>query len=141
MSPIRGRGLPAGRDLLRALAVWAVSALLLACAAAVLVNAFGLRETQLGYVDSLISFLAALFAGAAAVRKKSGDRLLTVLVAATALVVFLLTLGFLINSDRLNPSSVLSVVSFSLSGCFAGGLLRKKRPSMDRRRPVKRKLT
>ena len=141
MRSFRGRGLPTGKSLLHALGVWLLSALILTCAAALLVNAFGLRETQLGYVESLISFFAAFFAGSTAVRRGNSGRLLTALVAGTSLVVVLLTLGFLAGGKGFDPSSILSVVSFSYAGCFAGALLYQKRMNKDRRNVIKRKLT
>ena len=87
--------------LLSALFAWVLSAVLLLLIASIVMNEIGCSEQSIGYVSSLISFVAALSAGIAAARKRKNGVLYTALLTASVLVTALLTLGFIINgSDR-----------------------------------------
>ena len=109
------------KSLLNWIAAAAVGLLLAAC----LVDRGVIPYSSLGYVSSALSFLAALFAGAGA--KKGEGNLISVIVCAAALVIVLLTLGFLIGRSDLSSSGILSVVTFTISGFVAGALLFSKR--------------
>ena len=121
------RTLPDGRYLLRAGLAWTVSAAVLLLAGTLAANSLGLGEQGLGIVSSAVSFLSAFAAGIAA-RGYTGQRLIVSLTTATALVIFLLTVGFLIKGEEMNSSAILSIVSFTYAGVFSGTILppRKK---------------
>lgn len=110
------------RFLLRALVAWAVSALLLLLIASLIVSKSSIGAGELGYVSSGISFLAAVFAGIFAGRAIKGSGLYTGLLTAALLSVVLLTVGFLIEGPALESSGVLSIVTFSFSGCLVGSV-------------------
>ena len=77
----------------------------------------------MGYLSSGISFLCAAAAGSAAAKKSRTKSLLTALLTSTALVISLLTVGFLIKGREMDPSSILSVVSFTYAGVIFGMLV------------------
>ena len=122
------RGLPDGRYLLRAGLAWLVSAVLLLLVGTLAANLFGFGEQGLGIMSSAVSFLAACFAGIAATRGCPASKLFVSLTTATALVIFLLTVGFLIKGEEMNTSAILSIVSFTYAGVLLGSILspRKK---------------
>ncbi len=120
--------------LLKAAGAWLLSALLLLPAAALTLNALGATERALSMTSSLISFLSAAFAGAAAARKRRSGSVYTALLSAAVLVTALLTVGFLIAGESIDPSAVLSLVSFSFAGCLVGAVL-CYRPVNKRRKP------
>ena len=106
------------RLLLRAALAWAIAAAALCLVAAALVRRAEIGSAQLGYISSALSFLAAAAAGAAGC--DPGRRLRAGLLTGLFLCLLLLTAGFLIAGERLDPSGVLSVCSFSLAGCVFG---------------------
>lgn len=117
------------RFLPRALAAWAVCAAALLLSGAVLYASDTAALSSLGYASSCISFLAAMGAGAAATSQGKERRIAKGLLAALSLSALLLLTGFLIGG-RLEGSAVLSLLSFTLSGCLLGAVLsahKKKR--------------
>lgn len=111
------------RTILSALAAWAISALILLCIASLILSKISLGEGAMGYVSSALSFLSAVFAGAAQGRAKSGGIIYPALLTAAVLVTALLTIGFIVEGADLQSSGVLSVVSFTFSGCLLGAVL------------------
>ena len=125
------------RSLLRALAAWTLTALLLCFLAACVVRAHGIGSGNYAYLSAGLSFLCAFAAGAAGGRGagKLGAGLLT----AAFLCVALLTAGFLLGGGAPDPSSVLSVLSFSSVGAVAGSLLFGGKPAAAGRSGFQRK--
>ena len=121
----------------RALIAWMICASALLLSGSVLYAADGAALSTLGYASSLISFLAAVGAGAAAVSAQKEAQLLKGLVSGLCLTAMLLLTGFLIRG-RLQGSAVLSTVSFTLSGCLLGAMLPVRRRKGQRFR-TKRK--
>ena len=121
--------------LARAFAAWGICAAALLLCGAVLYASDGAALSSLGYVSSLISFLAAVGAGAAAASAGKERRLLCGLLSALCLSAALMLTGFLIRG-RLDGSAVLSVLSFTLTGCVLGSLLpmRKRKRTYFRKR-------
>ena len=109
------------RLLLRAFAVWVIAALCLCFAAACLIRAGRLPSSGYAYFSSALSFLCALAAGAAG--SAGQGRLRSGLLCGAALIVVLLTLGFLIAGREMETSGILSVVSFTMAGSLAGSVL------------------
>lgn len=109
--------------LLGAFTAWLLSALALCLLSALILNLSEGGERALSYTSSAISFLSAAAAGMAAARKHGKGSLYPALLTGSALSLLLLSLGFLISEKGLDPSAVLSVVSFSLAGSLFGGLL------------------
>ena len=106
----------------------AMTAWVLAALGALALASFILWSTELGggcigYISSALSFLAALFAGAAAGRVRKAGALYTAALAAAAIVTVLLTVGFMIKGASIEASAVISVVSFTFAGCLSGALL------------------
>ena len=112
--------------LLNALCGWLVGAVLLLFLTTLIANTAGIGELGLGYMSSAISFFAAVTAGISAARRQSAARLPAALIAATALVIALLTIGFLIRGEGMNSSAILSIVSFTYAGVITGMLLHLK---------------
>lgn len=112
-----------GGFLLSAMAAWAFSAGILLCMAALAADISKVGETSLAYFSSALSFLTAAAAGLAAARHRKAGGLVTALASSTTIVILLLTLGFLIRGEKLDPSAVLSVVSFTYAGCLFGACL------------------
>ncbi len=125
------------RFLLKAAAAWTVAALVLLLAASLLVSKSGMGEGSVGYVSSAVSFLSALAAGAAAARSRRGG-LATGLMAAAALTLALLTVGFIIEGPAIEASGILSVVTFSFSGALVGSVFLSGRGRTKKKRSVPR---
>ena len=106
----------------RALAAWAVCVAALLFSGAVLYASDAASLSSLGYASSIISFLSAVGAGAAAASTQKEGRIVKGLLSALCLAALLLLTGFLIKG-RLDGSAVLSVVSFTLTGCMLGSML------------------
>lgn len=103
-----------------ALAAWFISAPILLAAASAVVNRAELGGGSIGYISSLVSFLAAVAAGAAAGRVRRAGTIYTAAVSAAAITTLLLTFGFIAAGTELEVAGVLSVVSFTFSGCLVG---------------------
>ena len=131
------RRLPDGRYLIRAGLAWGVSAPVLLLAGTFIANAAGLGERGLGIMSSAVSFLAALTAGFCSTRRCPAPRLVVSLFTATALVIVLLTVGFLIKGEEMNASAVLSIVSFTYAGVLSGALLQPGKRSGIKYRSTK----
>ena len=128
------------RFLPRALCAWLICAAALLLCAAVLYASNAAALSKLGYGSSVISFFAALGAGLAASFGRRDSRLPIGLLTAVCLTALLLLTGFLIRG-RLESGAVLSVVSFTVSGCLLGALLhtRKRRGGGFRPKRIKGK--
>lgn len=125
------------RFLLKAAVAWAVAALVLLLAASLLVSKSGMGEGSVGYVSSAISFLSALAAGAAAAQGRHGG-FAAGLMAAAALTLVLLTVGFIIEGPAIEASGILSVVTFSFSGALAGSVFLSGRGRTKKKRSAPR---
>lgn len=109
------------RALARALLVWMLAALILCFLTACVIRAHGIGSENFSYLSAGLSFLCAMAAGV--VGGRGEGRLGAALLCAVFLCVLLLTVGFLAGGGALDPSQVLSVVSFTAAGCLAGSLL------------------
>ena len=76
----------------------------------------------MGYVSSVITFFAGCCAGGAAIRKRRKGSLFAGTVSAVAIITFALTLGFLISDGEVMLGGVLSLVSFTITGCLVGSV-------------------
>ena len=125
------------RLVLKSLAIWVASALFFLAAAAFILSKTGTGSSILGYVSSGISFLCAIAAGLVAAENRGDRPMLQGLFTAFVLVVFLLTLGFLIGKQGLEPSGVLSLVTFTISGVLVGTLFLARGRKRRRTRSAK----
>ena len=133
---------PEGSVFISAAAAWLLSACVLLFAATLAANLTGMGEQGMGILSSVLSFLCAVASGWAAAKKQHANRLLTALITAAMLVVLLLTVGFLIRGTELNPSSILSLVSFTYAGVLFGALILYRPGTAVRKMPrYVRKLT
>ena len=124
--------LPDAGFLVSAMAAWCLCAVLMLCITALLAATTGMGEQMLGYLSSINSFVCAAAAGASAINRSRMSRIFTLLLTGTALVILLLTVGFLIRGEEMDPSSILSVVSFTYAGVLTGTVFRLK-PAANRR--------
>jgi len=125
------------RALGRGLLAWLAAALILCFLTACVIRAHSVGSEYFGYISAGLSFLCAAFAGA--VGSRGEGRLGAGLLCALLLSIVLLTAGFVIGGGRLDPSGVLSVVSFSFAGCLLGGLVFGGRTTQQKRSQFKRK--
>lgn len=125
--------------LVSAAAAWCLCAVILLCMTALIAATTGLGEQMLGYLSSINSFFCASAAGAAAVNRSRMSRLFTALVTGTALVILLLTVGFVIRGEEMDPSSILSVVSFTYAGVLTGTVFRLKSAKHSSRTPFRKR--
>ncbi len=122
--------------LARSLCAYVFSALLLLVLAAFILSRSDVGSHVLGYVSSGISFLAAFLSTHLLLRYQKSNSLLSPILFGVLLVILLLTIGFLAGEHSLEPSGVLSVVSFTFAGALLGGLLPLRLPRRSsRRRP------
>ena len=129
------RGSGGLRALLRGLSAWAIAALLCLLLASLVLAKLSVGSAVLGPVSSAVSFLAAFAAGRAAAGKGRRAPVSAALLLALFLVILLLSLGALLRRGLLDPSGVLSVVSFTFAGVLAGSLLRFSSRSTHPSRP------
>jgi len=122
---------------LRAVVAWTVTAVLLLCAVSAVLARIQVGEGSIGYISSVISFLAAVAAGAAVARSYDGAVVYLALLTAAVLVTVLLTVGFIVEGAEIEAAGVISVVSFSFAGCLFGAVFlqgnRRKRKNNKRR--------
>lgn len=112
---------PGLKTLFRALLIWCLIAFLLLVSASLVLSRLPVGSSVLGYVSSSVNFLAALAAGVSLNRGESNS-IYPFLLLALLLLILLLTIGFLAGDRSLNPSGILSVVTFTVSGVLAGTL-------------------
>jgi len=129
------------RFLISALAMWLISAAVIVPLAALMAHLLCFDERALAYLSSAISFAVAFIAGAKAMSVRKRKALMTELICGLCIVLLALTIGFVVAGDQLQADGILSVVSFTLAGCLAGGLLfpvnkkartNKKMPRLER---------
>ena len=109
--------------LISAVVAWLITAFILLIICTVLLSELGCSEQSLGYTSSIISFLSALAAGITASKKRKSGTIYTALLTASVLIIALLTLGFMIDGSALQPSAIMSIISFTFSGCLVGIIL------------------
>lgn len=114
---------PGLRMLVRAICAYALSAFLFLLLASFLLSRSDVGSHVLGYVSSVISFLSAFISTRQLMRSQKSHSLFAALLFGVLLVILLMTLGFLAGERALDPSGVLSVVSFTFTGVLLGGLL------------------
>ncbi len=119
---------PAGslRLLLHAIGIWFLAALVLLTVSAFLLSRIPVGSAVLGYWSSALSFLSAFFAGLKAGDRRQDGSIAACLSAGLLLSILLLTTGFLFGGG-LDPSGILSVVSFTFAGVLLGGLAAGRR--------------
>lgn len=135
MLPNVKTGAGEARLILSALLAWAVSALALLCVASLALTKLSAGEGTMGYISSALSFLTAVCAGAVIGRRGSGGVIYPALLTAAVLTTALLTIGFIVEGAAIEAAGVLSVVSFTFTGCAFGAVLfgGKKRKSYKQR--------
>jgi len=126
------------RFLLHSIVAWGISGLIFLCIASLLMLKSGLGENAVGYINSVLSFLTAVAAGAAAGKSYRGGAVYAALLAAAVIVTALLTVGFIVEGTAIESAGVISVVSFSFAGClfgsvFLSGLFKKDNLKRQRR--------
>lgn len=110
------------RLLLSALLVWLYWAAGLLLFSTLILSRVRTGSAMLGYISSAISFLCAAAAGAYASKRRESKNLTQTAILSGVLTLLLLTIGFLVRGRNMNASGILSVVSFTLTGCLIGGL-------------------
>lgn len=126
------------RFLLSGCLAWGISAAVLLPIASFICLKAGVSEGAMGYISSALSFVIAAVAGAAASRKSGG--ILAGALTAVVVIILLLTVGFIVKGADLSSGGVLSVVSFTLTGCvfgaffFSGKKDKGKKSRVDPRR-------
>lgn len=122
------------RFLLSALLSWLVSAAVLLPAAALVLCKSNISSDCVGYISSALSLAAATFAGIAAAKRREEGKIYTALLTAATLITVLLTAGFLIKGSDMGSSGILSVITFTLSGCLIGAVFAPKGRRRAKRR-------
>ncbi len=106
--------------LFRGIVVWSISALVLLLILSAVVSKCSISSSSIGYISSALSFATAFLAGTLALKGNNNGLLVKGFILSAALTILLLTVGFIIKGDCMKPSGILSVVSFTLSGCLLG---------------------
>ena len=107
--------------LLKAGAVWLMTAVILLLLSAGIISAMNLSSSSVAYFSAGLSFFSAFAAAFSACAGKEG-RWKCGLLIGLVLTVLLLMLGFIAIGSELSADGVLSVVSFTMTGGLAGGL-------------------
>ena len=106
--------------ILRVLGAWLFSAAVLTILASFILWRAGLSDHAYGYISSAISFLSAVVAGGTAIKGREQTGALSALIAACALTILLLTVGFLVSKENLSSDGIMSLVSFTFAGILLG---------------------
>lgn len=114
---------PSLRMLARALFAYLLSAFVLLVLASFLLSRTNAGSDVLGYVCSGISFLSAFLSGRVLAHSQKDLSFYAAFLFAVLLIILLLTFGFLAGERSLDPSGVLSVVSFTFAGVLLAALL------------------
>lgn len=114
---------------------WGISAAVLLPLASLICLKAGVSEGAMGYISSGLSFVIAAISGAAAARK-SGGGILAGALTAVVIIILLLTVGFIVKGADLSSGGVLSVVSFTLTGCIFGAFFFSGRKNKARKNRV-----
>ena len=122
------------RAVVYGLCAWVAAAIVLLTAAAFILSKTSVSSGSIGYISSIISFCAGLAAGLYAARRSGKEGIWNGLLTRLFLTILLLGLGFLIGEKEMSSSGVLSVVTFTISGCVIGGLLGTSRRKGARKR-------
>ena len=107
--------------LLKAGAVWLMTAVILLLLSAGIISAMNLSASSVAYFSAGLSFFSSFAAAFSACTGKEG-RWKCGLLIGLVLTVLLLMLGFIVEGRDLSADGVLSVVSFTMTGALAGGL-------------------
>lgn len=113
---------PELRFVLTAVAGWFISALILSLIVSLCLSLMTVGEGAVGCIISALSFVSAVYAGAAAMHRRRRGALLTGLVTGLVITTLALTLGFIIAGSEMEADGILSVVTFTLSGCLVGSV-------------------
>ena len=108
--------------LLSAMLFWMLCSIIFLPVAALGAHIFEFGENALAYMSSALSFVTAAFAGGRAIYLRKKNAVGTALVTAACIIILALTLGFIIAGERLEAAGILSLVSFTLSGCMVGAV-------------------
>lgn len=114
------------RFLPRALAAWLITSCLLLLMAASIITAADLKASCFGAFGCAVGFCASVSAGFVAAKNNPLSALKLSLLTAGALIILLLTLGFVISGESMSVAGILSVAAVSLVGCVFGVSLRVK---------------
>lgn len=117
------KGMGGLRALLRAVLLWLITALCLLSMSALVLSKAEAGSASLGYVSSAISFISAATAGFSISRGAGDKQFLQGLIAAVVFVTLLLTIGFLVRGKNMDPSGILSVVTFTVTGVLFGSVI------------------
>lgn len=112
--------------LLKATVIWFLGAVLLLLLSSAVISGLNLSSSSVAYFSSAISFLSAFFAAFFASAGRQSGRIKYALLTGLMLTVLLLMLGFLVAGKDLSADGVLSVISFTMAGTLAGGVLAPK---------------
>jgi len=123
ISTIKQSDKPELMFLVKAAKAWCLTALPLLFLSAFIVSVYSVGSDKLAYISSAISFIAAAFAGRCSAAKRKGGTLVSGLVSSCFIVVLLLSIGFAVDSQCISVSGVISVVSFTFSGCLFGSVI------------------
>lgn len=108
--------------LLYAVVAWLLSAFIISIAASTCLHMLKAGEDVLGYVSSSITFLASCFAGMTAIKKRKKGALACGLVSGVAIIIFAISLGFIISGQQFDLSGILSLITFTLAGSLVGSV-------------------
>ena len=114
------------RFLAKAWITWLLSAGFFLLAFALIICYTSCSSRHVAYLCSLISFLASVVSGLTAARMSRFPAFLTALICAVSTLILLLLIGTLLDRRSLDPSSVLSLVSFTLTGYLAGSVFSER---------------
>lgn len=116
---------------------WTLTAVPLLLICAFIVSTYSVGSDKLAYISSAISFISAAFAGKSAAANRKGGTFASGLTTACFVVVLLLSMGFAIDSKAISVSGIISVVSFTFSGCLFGSVVLSELFKAGRKRRVR----
>lgn len=118
------------KSVLRGGVVCFASLLILSLLASVIVGRTDIREKSMVYVSSALTFVSSAIAGCTLRRRK--EKMVFCLILSLFLIIIALSLGFLLDSTRLELGGILSVASFTICGVLSGYVLEAPRIKRSR---------
>ena len=109
--------------LFKALVTWLTVGIILSLILSIIISQTTLDSSYIAYLSSIISFITAVFAGFRAMSARRKGKLYTALFTAGFLIIFILSVAYIIASGEIIASGLISVISFTFSGVFFGAYI------------------
>lgn len=117
------------KNVLIGVAVWSISLALLSLSASLIAAGIVINEKQLNFIGSAVTFFSSLTAGVSLRGKEV--KIIYCIMLSSLITVIALSVGFLLDSSKIETGGILSVASFTFSGTLCGYILKVQKKKRD----------